>query len=152
MVNMLNRLVLAGGDEFRDGCEDMDVAILEATGKKYPEVFIVPTAAGQTNAVKSAGDGVRYFCNLGAIVSEVMVVDTDTANDPENAEIIKRADVVYFTGGDPSFLLRTLQHSVFLEGLRDAFNHGVIISGSSAGAMVMCEWMNYDGWTNPDDE
>ena len=144
---MFNRLVLAGGDEFRDGCEDMDISILKATGKKNPKVFIVPTGAGETNAVKSAMDGVRYFSKLGAVASPLMVVDTDTANNPENSAIIKRADIVYFTGGDPSFLLRTLRDSTFLDGLRVALHHRAIIAGSSAGAMVMCEWMKYGGWT-----
>ena len=33
---MTGRIALVGGDEFREGCEPMDEAILAATGKRTP--------------------------------------------------------------------------------------------------------------------
>ena len=50
---MSGRLALAGGDEFRSGCESMDAAILAATGRPRPVVLIVPTAAAFENPARA---------------------------------------------------------------------------------------------------
>ena len=143
---MTGRIALVGGDEFMEGCEEMDRALLDATGVKKPRVLVVPTAAVKGPS-RAASNGVTYFSGLGADASPLMVVDGDTAADAGNVEPLADADVVYLTGGDPAHLLETLAGSAFLEGLRGVLARGAMVAGSSAGAMVMCDWMRFRSWT-----
>ncbi len=133
---MPGNIVLAGGNEFRPGCEGMDSSILEATGVARPRVLIVPTAA-VTGPQKAANDGVVHFSSLGADASQLMVLDQAQANDDRLIEAVSGAALVYFTGGNPDYLLATLEGSKFLAKLLEASSQGTIIGGSSAGAMVM---------------
>ena len=143
---MTGPVVLMGGDEFRAGCREMDVAILAATGKQSPSVLILPTAAAQENPSKAASNGMAYFSALGADASASMVVEPEDANDEEMVQPVDRADVVYLTGGDLSHLLRVLSGSALLDRLESARARGTAIVGSSAGAMVMGPWMRFREW------
>lgn len=142
---MVGRLALVGGDEFRPACEDMDRAILEAAGKERPETLIIPTAAAFERPDLAANNGVRHFASLGAEASPLMALNRDDADDPAMAARIGRADVIYLTGGNPAHLLDTLQDSRLLDAIRAAVEHGAILAGSSAGAMVMGSWMRFRG-------
>jgi len=138
-------IALVGGDEFRDGCEPMDREILAVAGATRPKVLIVPTAAARQNPSKAAANGVSYFARLGALAESLMVLDPRDADDDGLASRVSWADVVYLTGGDPSHLLDVLRGSRLLEAIRTAVAGGVVLAGSSAGAMVLGEWMRYGG-------
>jgi cyanophycinase len=142
---MAGQIALAGGDEFRAGCEVMDGALLEAAGVKRPRVVIVPTAAAKHNPSKAAANGVSYFSSLGAEASPLMVLGPETASDEGLISQLDVADVVYLTGGDPDYLLDTLRDSLFLSRLLRALARGAIVAGSSAGAMVLGSWMSFGG-------
>jgi cyanophycinase len=141
-LGMAARIALVGGNEFRPGCVEMDRALLDAIGVARPRVLVVPTAA-VTNPPKAASDGVSHFSALGAEASPLMVLDSATANDDGYVAPLDSADLVYLTGGDPAYLLETLAGSIFFDGLRRALARGVVVAGSSAGAMVMGEWMRF---------
>ena len=143
---MVGPVALVGGDEFRTGCREMDLSILEATGRESPSVLILPTAAARQNPSKAASNGVAHFSALGADASASMIVEPEDANDEEMAQPVDRADVVYLTGGDPAHLLRVLSGSALLERIKAARARGAAIVGSSAGAMVMGPWMRYRDW------
>ena len=134
------RMVLAGGNEFRTGCEEMDRAILRAAGPAPARVLIVPTAA-VTGPQKAAQDGVRHFARLGADSSELMVLDRTHADDHGYARELEGATMIYFTGGSPDHLLATLRGSRLYEKLEEQLGSGAILAGSSAGAMVMGSMM-----------
>lgn len=137
---------LVGGDEFRPGCEEMDNAILKATGEKRPSLLVIPMAAAGQNPSKAAANGVDYFNALGADASALMVLDGKDANDETLLSPVDAADVLYFTGGDPAHLLETLQGSVLLGRVERALERGAVVAGSSAGAMVMGPWMRFREW------
>lgn len=142
---MDGRIALVGGDEFRPGCEDMDLAILRATGVERPLLLVVPTAADKYPS-KAASNGVDYFARLGAESSALMVLDNAQANDPDLLSPTDTADVVYFTGGNPAHLLDALKGSLLLTKIEEALERGAIVAGSSAGAMVMGPWMRFREW------
>ena len=137
---MGGHIVLAGGEEFRSGCEEMDSYILRATGADPARVLVLPTAA-VTGPQKAASDGIRHFSRLGALASELMVLRPDQANDEELIQTVSDASVIYFTGGDPDHLLATLKGSKLLARLQEALSDGAVLGGSSAGAMVMGSMM-----------
>ena len=133
---MAGSIALVGGDEFRVGCEDMDREVMRASGKDTAKVLIIPTAA-VTGPAKAANDGVTHFSALGGDASQLMVLERQHANDLKLIAPARDSDVVYFTGGNPDHLLATLQGSALLWMLRDGLDRGLVLGGSSAGAMVM---------------
>jgi cyanophycinase-like exopeptidase len=75
---------------------------------------------------------------MGVKVSTPPVIDHSSANDPEYARMISEADWIYFSGGHPHVGMQILQESLVLDAIMTASKRGVLISGSSAGAMILC--------------
>ena len=145
---MNGRIALVGGDEFRAGCEDMDAAIVAAAGKASPTALIVPTAAAFENPARAADNGTRHFAALGADAAPLMALDRRDADDPAVAAETDAADIVYFTGGDPAHLLDALRGSALLAAILRGLSRGMLLAGSSAGAMVLGSHMRFRGaWT-----
>ena len=143
---MSGAIALVGGDEFRPGCEGMDRAMLEASGVPSPTLLVVPTAAARENPALAAANGVRHFAALGADAGALMVTEPAHANDEGLIAPLESADVVYLTGGSPAHLLDVLSGSLLLERLLEAHRRGAVLAGSSAGAMVLGEWMRFRSW------
>jgi cyanophycinase len=133
---MPGKIGLVGGEEFRAGCEEMDRQFMRASGQDPARVVIIPTAA-VTGPAKAANDGVRHFSSLGGNASHIMALEKSDADDPDFAQDIEGAGVIYFTGGSPDHLLETLRGSQLLKAILAAVEKGAVLAGSSAGAMVM---------------
>ena len=144
---MTGLIALVGGDEFRPGCEEMDHAILSATGVERPSLLVVPTAAADQNPQKAASNGVAYFSGLGADAAALMVLNEADASDQALLSPVDSADVVYLTGGNPAHLLDTLAASLLLQKINQALERGAMLAGSSAGAVAMGSWMRFRNWT-----
>lgn len=145
---MNGRLALVGGDEFREGCEIMDAAIIAAAGKASPVALIIPTAAAFENPARAAENGARHFASLGADAAPLMALDRRDANDPAIAAEMDAADIAYLTGGNPAHLLDALRDSALLDAIRRGLSRGMVLAGSSAGAMVLGRHMRFRGaWT-----
>ena len=145
---MPGQIGLAGGEEFRTGCEDMDREIMRASGQSPAKVLIVPTAQ-LTGPVKAANDGTGHFGALGGDAAALMVLSADDARDYQHIERVGGAGVIYFTGGSPDHLLSVLQNSPLMDAVLQANGSGAVLAGSSAGAMVMGSFMrrpSSGGW------
>ena len=81
--------------------------------------------------------GVTHFAALGGNAKQLMVLEPEHANDANFIVPVSEADVVYFTGGSPDHLLTTLRGSELLRLLTGGLERGLVLGGSSAGAMVM---------------
>ena len=74
-----------------------------------------------------------------------MVLDKSRADDNAFIQPSKTFGVVYFTGGSPEHLLTTLKDSQLLKSILAALDEGLVLAGSSAGAMVMGSLMRRPG-------
>ncbi len=144
---MAGLIVLVGGGEFRQNCQPMDRALLARLGKT-PKVVILPTAAARENPSLAAENGVRYFHHLGVPAEAVMITDAETAKQPSLAARVRNANLIYFTGGDPVYLLETMRDSLAWKAAQKVLQRGWMLAGSSAGAMILGEqmWEPGDGW------
>ena len=133
---MPHHIALAGGEEFRAGCEPMDLEIIRRCDIQSPKVLIIPTAA-DTAPNRAAKNGVDYFTRLGADSFDLMILNKSDANDNELVQGIHEADIIYFTGGNPDHLLDSLNGTILLRSIMSKVKNGAILAGSSAGAMVM---------------
>jgi cyanophycinase len=135
-------LLLEGGSEFQGKMEEPDKKALALAGGQHAKVVIIPTAAAPDNNSKRAGNTAsKWFRKLGARnISVLPIIDKESANDPGLSAELDHADLIYILGGFPGYLDHTLKESPCLNALLHAYEKGAVIAGSSAGAMVLCEW------------
>ncbi len=149
---MKGHILLEGGAEFGGGMAAPDRRGLELADGRNPDapLCILPTAAAPDhNDQRAGGNGVRWFKRLGSgSVLLVPVVDAASANDPSLASVLRQARLVYLLGGFTHYLGQTLAGSRCLQAMREAYDNGAVIAGSSAGAMVLCQfYVNPEGHT-----
>jgi cyanophycinase len=135
-------LILEGGAEFGGEMSAPDLRAMELAGGFDAPVCIIPAAAAPDHNHKRAGDnGMRWFQSLGAKnVFSLDVLDSNSANDPTLAASLRTVSLVYLLGGFTRHLAETLADSLCWQSAVDVYAHGVVIAGSSAGAMVLCEY------------
>jgi cyanophycinase len=135
-------LLLEGGAEFGGRMRDPDLKALELAGGPDAPVRILPTAAAPDHNDQRAGNnGVRWFQSLGARdVGSVPLLDKATANDESIVKSLREAKLIYMLGGFTGYLGETLKSSAAWEAVLEAYANGAVVAGSSAGAMVMCEF------------
>jgi cyanophycinase-like exopeptidase len=135
-------IALLGSGEYLPVMNEVDRYLLGncgADGRK-PRVACLPTAAGRegdASVNRWSKMGVDHFSRLGAEVFAVSVTDKDSANVQENAKLVEDADIVYFSGGDPSYLYQTMKDSLVWESAKKVFERGGVYAGCSAGAMIL---------------
>src|SRR5207247_724036 len=61
----------------------------------------------------------------------------EEADDPANAQAVGEADLIYFSGGKPAYLLDALSESAVWSAALAANERGAVLAGCSAGAMVL---------------
>ena len=135
---MSGPLVLVGGAEWRDGCT-FDRVLLEEAGN--PEVLVLPTAAAYEHPERAVATAERWFNSLGGRARGLMVLHRAEAEDPANAEAVRRSRFLYLAGGSPMHLRSVLKDSALWDALVAAWHDGAVLAGSSAGAMVLCDPM-----------
>jgi cyanophycinase len=138
---MTGHLVLQGGAEFGGQMKASDLRALELAGGARAAVCIVPAAAAPDDNHHRAGrNGRDWFRGLGALdVSVAMVIDNASANDEGMAGRLGRAALIYLPGGFPAYLAGVLGGSRCWQAVREGLERGLVLAGSSAGAMVLCE-------------
>ncbi len=139
-------IALLGSGEYLPVMDEVDKFLLAncgAEGRK-PRVVCLPTAAGDEGpkSVKRWSEmGVEHFTRLGVDVQAVPVIDVKSANDLNHASVVEEADLVYFSGGDPNYLYRTMRESLVWQAAQKAWARGAIYAGCSAGAMILSREM-----------
>jgi cyanophycinase len=135
-------ILLEGGAEFGGEMAVPDRRALELAGGPDALISIIPTAAAPDNNDQNAGaNGKRWFESLGA--SRVVVlplIDRVSANDLAIVDVLKKSRLIYLLGGFPHYLGQTLLQSRAWRAMLTAHETGALIAGSSAGAMVLCEY------------
>lgn len=133
------RLVLCGSGEFTPAMDDVDRVLLAGL-RPRARVAIVPTAAGlEETPTMWAQMGTDHFRALGADPVAVMVVDRAGAEDARHVAALADVDWVYFSGGNPGYLVETLTGTPFWNAVLARLRAGAILAGSSAGAMMLGE-------------
>lgn len=139
---MAGYILLEGGAEFGGQMAEPDRRAIELAGGFDMSIRIIPTAAAPDNNHRRAGNnGVNWFRHLGATQVEALpLIDKASANDPAIAAAISQSRLVYLLGGFTGYLGETLANSASWDAMLAAYEAGAVIAGSSAGAMVLCQY------------
>jgi len=135
-------ILLEGGAEFGGQMKEPDRRALSLAGGFNVRLSIVPAAAAPDNNQQRAGqNGVRWFQNLGATnVTTLPLIDRASANNPAVVHALRGSRLIYLLGGFPRHLGDSLIGSAGWKAMLNAYQAGAVIAGSSAGAMVLCEF------------
>lgn len=146
------KLIPIGGNEAKDLEENeehvkgMDVprgilkeVIAEMRGSR-PGIEILPVAsAHQEEIVASYRDA---FKKLGHKINVMIVQDKKELDSEANLNKLKQADGIFITGGNQARLKKMLDGTRFIEILKERYyNEDFVIAGTSAGAMILSEYM-----------
>lgn len=135
-------LVLEGGAEFGGRMRDPDLRAIQLAGGFDAPIRIIPTAAApDKNDVRAGNNGIRWFQSLGGKdVQSVPLISRIRADDQTIAQSLREAKLIYLLGGFTHYLGQTLKDSSVWDAAVEAYRNGAVIAGSSAGAMVMCQF------------
>jgi len=133
-------IALVGSGEYLAVMNEVDRYLLASLNVKTPRVVCLPTAAGQEGD-ESVGRwsrmGVEHFTKLGAEVNALPIIDKASANDEQYVPVLESADLIYFSGGNPSYLYETMNGSLAWSVVQKAWSNGAVYAGCSAGAMIL---------------
>jgi len=138
MAAMRGWLALVGGEEWSQGC-GFDAELLAVSGGS--EVVVLPTAAAYERPERKVMEAAEWFDELGARVEGVMVLSRADAEDGGVAEVVRQARFIYLSGGSALHLRSVLKGSRVFDAIREAWESGAVVAGSSGGGMVLTDPM-----------
>ncbi len=129
-------LVIIGGGERTD---DIMKTILYYGGGEKARVLVVPFASGEADIVAPLQRD--QFLSFGCRSADYLICGHDEVNKEENLRKLDSVNVVFFSGGDQLRLVHHLEGTKFLAKIREIYDRGGVVSGTSAGAAVMSRVM-----------
>jgi len=128
-------LVLVGGttDAWR-GTEAIDRAAIDLMPPVMPVAFVPAANCPPEYGASFLATYRRYGAPDGYVVP---IADRASAHDDQNAELLRRAGLIYFGGGDTTALLASMSRSPAVDAVGQAYERGAVIVGMSAGAIAL---------------
>jgi cyanophycinase len=132
---------LWGSGEFEDWSEQPERWLLERA-RAGGSVLVLPTASapdGDEVFDRWARMGVAHYEAMGVEAKVLAVKTREDADLPEHVKELEGASMVYFSGGNPAYLARTLQASALWLSLLEQMEQGLAYAGCSAGIAALGE-------------
>jgi cyanophycinase len=127
---------LFGSGEFLPWAGPVDRWLVSSAGREVGRVLVVPTASapeGDGVFQRWGTMGVEHYRELGLVAEVVDLKVRDDAFRPELVARVAGASLVFFSGGNPAHLVRSLQDTPFWAALTAEVEAGCAMAGSSAG-------------------
>lgn len=112
---------------------------IELAGGFNAKIVIVPNASELPR--DEAWDHSSEFVKLGCTNVKALYFNREQVDSPENLAELEGATGVFFSGGDQAKLFREVGKSKFFDKIRDIYEKGGMVGGTSAGAAVMSKVM-----------
>lgn len=134
----MKTIALVGAGEFTDAMNETDLYLYHQIKKLPAVVGIIATASGQETAFDGWLDrGIEHFKKLSIKAIPIRVRNKEDAMNEDYTKLVKQCGWIYFSGGDPSYLLSSIKNTLLWHTILSEYKHGCIISGASAGAMIL---------------
>jgi len=138
------KLVAIGGAEDKASETVILRRVLEFAGKDNPRVGVITTASGIPDDVFEEYKSV--FARLGASdVLDIRIRERIDGEDDKMLKMIAQSDIIFISGGDQMRLTSILGASPALASIRQRYEEGAVIAGTSAGAACQSTTMVYGG-------
>lgn len=137
-------LIAIGGAEDKTSNLEVLTRVFSHAPADNRSVAVIATASQIPEEVLPAYEAV--FKRLGA--TEVYLLDVQeraAAKDAATCEAVRKAGVIFFTGGDQLRLTYVLGGSPLLQAVRARYQEGAVLAGTSAGAVALSSTMIYNG-------
>ena len=129
-------LVIIGGGDVPDAIRQK---IIEFAGGERADMMVVPYASDDPQ--DSGTYNVDIFKKLGCGRIDWLVLDPNSVNSDEVLAKLKTTTGIYFSGGDQSRLTKLMLNTRVLARIREIYENGGVIGGTSAGAAIMSKIM-----------
>ena len=159
LIFLVNAQVLAGGKIFlgggalQDQNSDVWQAFYKATGEKNPVVAVFCSAEGSLEEAKEeyyentekylSWENLFKKYNFNPVFIPIAIDNAETAaKNEKNIEKVKKADAVWFNGGNQNLHVDSLVNkngsvTPLLEEVYKLYEKGGVVGGTSAGTAVM---------------
>jgi len=129
-------LALYGSGEFTPAVNEIDDYLISKY--KLKSIAIIPTAAGKEKSVNKWFNMAHdHFSQFNIKVIDIPIFKHYQADEANLVQKLAVVDWIFFSGGQPDYLLKTIQNSLLLKTVKNSINNNLLVSGSSAGAMIM---------------
>lgn len=137
-------LLVVGGHEDRTGAMDVLRRFVELAGGKDKPLAVVTAASEVPDKVWAQYK--EAFAELDAThVKHIRTTDRAHADDASTAAALAAARGIFISGGAQKRLMQILGGSQAERAMRDAYERGACIAGTSAGASALCSMMLMKG-------
>jgi len=132
------RCLLLGSGEFEPWVGSAETAALSGAGGDGTAVVLATASApeGEATFGRWNGMGLGHYESLGLAVRALPVRTRQDAELAAHAAVVSQASLIFFSGGNPEYLARTLEGSALWQAVLQALEGGAVYGGCSAGAMV----------------
>jgi cyanophycinase len=133
-------IALVGSGEYLAQMDDVDRWLLGMVGgAKRARVALLPTASGlELGSPERWNDmGVAHFAALGAHTAPLLLIRREDAADPQIVAALREANLIYFSGGNPEYVIETLRDTPAWDTVLERYEAGAVLAGCSAGAMML---------------
>jgi cyanophycinase len=135
-------LVIIGGHEDHDG----DRVILKEVASRVADGRLVLATIASHEPEGYLEKYQKSFGELGiGEVTELYLEDRIEAADPEKLNALRDVKAVFFSGGDQLRITSQIGGTPIFERIRQIYEEGGVIAGTSAGASMMSETMMVKG-------
>lgn len=139
------KLVLySGGDEKEN--RQLDKAFIDLLGKKNPVVTFIPSSSYLSE--EEFRLYVRHYSKFK--ISRFIHFPVDVPFDKIMFQEVMRSDAIHLGGGNTFYFLNSLRKAKLLPQLRTFVEKGGVLTGLSAGAIMMTENIEMAGYPDFD--
>jgi cyanophycinase len=134
-------VIIGGHEDKRNGCR----ILKEVAARAHKSTLVVATVATE-HPDEVWAEYRSVFKSLGVrSLSHLHVETRDDAFSEDKLKVLKGAGAVFFTGGDQLRITSRIGGAPICERIREIFDRGGVIAGTSAGASAMSETMLVSG-------
>ncbi len=125
-------LLYGGGSLFRNGRSDR--ALIGLTGKRKPSITYIPSSSDYGEI--EFGEFCENFRKRFP-VSRIVYFPIDIPFTDMMKTMALEQDIVYLSGGNTFYFLKTLRQKRLIDDLKSFVSRGGVLSGLSAGAILL---------------
>jgi cyanophycinase len=133
-------VALVGSGEYLETMTSLERRLLEGRSPRYVQIPTAAAPEGEQVLARWLSLGAAQADRLGVEQVAVVARDRHDCDDPELAEQVRGAGLIYLSGGNPGFLAGALRDTALWRAIVEAWRSGAALAGCSAGAMALTSW------------